>query len=504
MSALTLADRFALARSDDLTLGTLLERLAAVRPGRLLATEPDGWSLTIDAAAQQVARAAGVLAPDIEHGERVLVATPNGYRLFLAVLAVARAGGVAVPVNPKMADDEIAHVVADSGATRRIDDFDDLSEAGSPCSAVTVDRRGMAVLFYTSGTTGRPKGAELSHRALVGSVGPGALVVPGMMVRRGCVSPLPVAHIAGFSLLVQMAVLGVPVHLVPHFRPDDTLDRIEATGAMMVVGVPAMYRMMLEAGAADRDLSSVRLWSSAADAMPDEVAEAFQGFGASLRLPGGRTVGRATFVDGYGMVELGGGVATRVLPPVALPVAGALRPMRGNRVRVVDDAGDDLPHGQVGELLVRGPGTMRGYHGNAGDSDRTLDSDGWLRTGDLARTRRGGFFELAGRMKDVIKHGGYSVFAREVERTLEEHADVAEAAVLGYPDPRKGEVPVAVVRRRADATVTPDALVAFVAERLSDYKVPRQVIVVDELPRTGTDKVAKRELVSLFDEPTPI
>ncbi len=496
-----LTARLALARTDDLTLGSLLGSLAAVRPGRLLATEPDGWRITIDEAADAVSRAAAVLGEEVAPGERVLVAEPNGYRLFLATVAVTRAGAVAVPVNPKMTNDEVAHVADDSGATHRIDDWNELVARGpaSGGSAVAVDRAATAVLFYTSGTTGAPKGAELSHRALVRDVGPGSLLVPGPLVQRGCVSPLPVAHIAGFSLLVRMAVMGMPVHLVPRFRPPDTLDRIEETRAMMFVGVPAMYRMMEEAGAAERDLSSVRVWSSAADALPDEVAEAFQSYGSTLTLPGGRRV-KSTFVDGYGMVELGGGVATRVLAPFDLPGTGSLRPQGSNEVQILDDEGQPVADGEVGELAVRGPDTMRGYHGNDAESERTLDAEGWLRTGDLARMTGRRSFALTGRKKDVIKHGGYSVFAREVERVLEDHPDVAEAAVLGKPDARKGATPVAVVRPTPGCDLDPEAIAAHAGDRLSDYKVPQEILVRDELPRTSTDKVVKRDLLELFDD----
>jgi long-chain acyl-CoA synthetase len=503
---MSFTDRLALARADDLTLGAFLERLARVRPDRLLASEPDRWSISVGQAAIEVAAAARTLSGRMEPGEQVLVALPNGYRLFLAVLAVNRAGGVAVPVNPKMAADEIDFLASDAGASQRIDDWSSLTSPGSaphdPTPLPSVDPRGTAVIFYTSGTTGRPKGAELTHRALLNSAGGASMFVPGGLVHRGCVTSLPVAHIAGFSLLVRLAALGVPVHLVPKFRPTDVMDRIEATRAMMFVGVPAMFRMMEEAGAPERDLTSVKVWTSAADALPDGLAERFQTYGSTTTLPWGTRV-KATFIDGYGMVELGGGVATRVLAPFDLPGTGALRPSGRNEVRILDGAGNEVPNGEVGELAVRGPGTMRGYHKQEEGADRTLDADGWLRTGDLARLTGRGSFALAGRMKDVIKHGGYSVFAREVERVLEEHPDVAEAAVLGRPDHRKGEVPVAAVRAVPGHTIDVDALVRHTASRLSDYKVPHQIVVVDDFPRTGTDKVAKRALLERFDpDPT--
>ena len=173
--------------------------------------------------------------------------------------------------------------------------------------------------------------------------------------------------------------------------------------------------------------------------------------------------------------------------------------MRGHRMRVVDDAGHDAPQGEVGELVVKGPGVMRGYHGKDDATAEAMLPGGWLRTGDLARLRRFGFLEFAGRKKDVVKHGGYSVFAVEVEAVLNQHPAVAESAVLGLADERKGEVPVAVVRLKPGASLQPGELISWAGQRLSDYKVPQQVRIVDELPRTGTEKVQKSELRRLFD-----
>jgi acyl-CoA synthetase (AMP-forming)/AMP-acid ligase II len=318
------------------------------------------------------------------------------------------------------------------------------------------------------------------------------------------VSGLPVAHIAGFSMLVSTGAGGLPIYLLRRFRPDTALDAIETRRPFMFVGVPAMYRMMWEAGAPDRDLRSVRVWASGADAMPFDLAQSFQKLGSLLRLPGGRHVGRAMFLDGYGMVELGGGVALKLLPPgPPLPVKGLLgAPMPKYKLKVVDDQGSPVPRGEVGELMVSGPGVMRGYHGQAAATDGTLTPDGWVRTGDLARAHRLGLIEFAGRKKDVIKHGGYSVFAAEVEAVIEQHPDVTECAVVGLADERKGQVPAAVVVGRADAEPAPseDAIIGWARERLADYKVPTRVVFVAELPRTGTEKVQKAQLPGLFAE----
>jgi acyl-CoA synthetase (AMP-forming)/AMP-acid ligase II len=200
------------------------------------------------------------------------------------------------------------------------------------------------------------------------------------------------------------------------------------------------------------------------------------------------------------MVELGGAVATRVSPPyLPLPLGDALGVvLPGYETRVVGDDGATLPPGTVGELWVRGPGVLDGYHGDAAATADAITEDGWLRTGDLARRGALGLLVFAGRKKDVIKNGGYSVFAVEVEASLEEHPDVAEAAVIGLPDERSGEVPAAAVRLRPGATVTTDELVSWAAGAMASYKAPRRIVVVDDLPRTGTTKVQKDQLRPLF------
>jgi acyl-CoA synthetase (AMP-forming)/AMP-acid ligase II len=498
-----LRDRVDLVLGRDLTLGTLFERLARVHgDARLVEEDGDGLRLTYAEAATLTGRWAGALRSRIATGDRVVIATPNGYTLLLLCAAASRAGGVAVPVNPQMRDDEIAHVVHDSDAAHTVRDAAEL-EGGDEVAAARAAPDDVAALFYTSGTTGKPKGAQLTHRALVGQAGRGALF-PSRLRRDEAVTGMPVAHIAGFSMLVQAAMLGVPVYLLRRFRPDAALDAIERRRATVFIGVPAMYRMMLEAGARERDLSSVRIWASGADAMPFELARTFQRLGATATLPVvDKPVGDALFIDGYGMVELGGGAALKVLPPL-VPLRGAMAlPLPGYKLKVVDDAGAEVGDGAVGELVVKGPGVMRGYHGQPAATDEALTADGWLRTGDLARRRRLRFFELAGRKKDVIKHGGYSVFAVEVESVLALHPAVAEAAVVGLADERKGELPAAAVIVRDGHDVTEAELVEWAEARLSDYKVPRRVMLVPALPRTGTEKVQKDEVKRLFTSPPP-
>lgn len=492
-------ERVGLVLGRDLVLGTLAERLGRVHGDRRFVLEREsGRCLTFADAADVVDRWAGAIAKEVSPGAKVVLATPNGYDQLLLSLAASRAGALAVPVNSLMRPDEIDHVVADSSADLVLRSADDLGDAEPLGAAVPADPGDVAALFYTSGTTGKPKGVQLTHQSLIGSLGPAA-AMPSYLRHDEAVHGLPMAHIMGFTLSLGLAVAGVPAFFLHRFNPVVALDAIEQQRATVFCGVPAMYRMLLEAGAEERDLSSVRVWISGADAMPADLAAAFKRLGASVTVPFFGPVGQATFAEGYGMVETGGGVAVKLSLPFMSGVGESVgRALPGNKFRVVDEQGRSLPVGQVGELQVKGRGILTGYHGSPAATADVMTDDGWLRTGDLARLGPRGTVVFVGRQKDVIKHGGYSVYAVEVEQTLEGHPDVVEASVVGIDDPRKGEVPVAVVRLRPGVDLAALELGAWAAERLSDYKVPQRFEAVDDLPRSGTNKVQKSELKKLF------
>lgn len=487
-----------LVRHDE-SLGTVMESLAEVHRHRVLVTDPDGRRLTYQQAAKRVRRWAGGIAAATEPGDRVVLHTTNTYDLFLLCLAASRAGRVPVPINPQMRADEVAHVVADSGANLVVRSVHEVDGAEPLLDSVSVRPDDVAALFYTSGTTGQPKGAELSHRALVGSSTAG-VAWPAGLHRDEAVVALPIAHIMGFAVLMGLACVGIPTYLLPSFRSGDVLDAIESRRATIFIGVPAMYRMLLEAGAESRDLSSIRIWGSGADAMPADLARRFKQMGATVSLPLIGPVGEATFVEGYGMVEVGGGVAAKVSPPLldlGLGESVGIQ-LPGYSFRVVDESGADVGTGSTGELWVRGPGVIKGYWNAPEISARTVTTDGWLRTGDLVRKGLLGTVLFVGRGKDVIKHAGYSVYALEVQEVLEQHPAVLEAVVVGLPDETMGEIPAAVVRLVAGSDLGALALEDWASERLARYKVPRRWVAVDELPRTGTSKVQKQHLLALF------
>jgi long-chain acyl-CoA synthetase len=488
----------ALRRPD--TLATVADRLRRLHGDRIMVTEADGGrELTFRAGAELVDRWSDAIAARISPGDRVVLAVPNGYDQLLLCLATSRAGGLPVPVNPQMRAAEIRHVTTDAAASLVVENLADLAGSAPRIDGATPRTDEVAALFYTSGTTGRPKGAALTHRALVGQVGPAALL-PGFLAGGEVVAALPVAHIMGFVTYLGVAIAGIPLHTFGRFSAARVLDALETRRASGFVGVPSMYRMMLEAGAAERDLRSVHVWMSGADVMPAELVRTFKAFGSALTLPLVGPVGEAAFVEGYGMVEVGGGVAVKVSPP-GLPVGmGESLGFRlpGYRFRVVGNSGRNVGVGQVGELWLKGPGVLQGYWNSPEATAAVLTPDGWLRTGDLVRRGPAGTVLFQGRAKNVIKCGGYSVYPREVEEVLEGHPRVTEAAVVGLPDDQLGEIPVAAVRILPGEPLDEAELLAWAEERLSRYKAPRRIKVVRTLPRTGTDKVQADRVRRLF------
>jgi acyl-CoA synthetase (AMP-forming)/AMP-acid ligase II len=499
--------RLRVGLGGGLTLADFADTVAALHGGATALHEehPDGTvrRFTYDALAQRVARWSAAVAARTRPGEAVVVATPNGVDQLLVCLAAARAGRLPAPVNAQMSPTEVDHVIADAGATLVVRDGAELERGrgsrSSPAPAVAAEPDDLAALFYTSGTTGRPKGAELTHRALVGQLSSAALLPP-VLGGSEVLMALPVAHIMGFIGLLGPLVAGAPVYFIDRFSAARVLEVIEQRRISAFVGVPAMYRMLLEAGAEDRDLRSVRAFASGADVMPAEVARAFKSMGATITLPLVGSLGEATFVEGYGMVEVGGGVAAKVSPPLlSVGLGDSLGfPLPGWRMRVVDPEGRSVKAGSVGELQLKGPGVLKGYHGDPGSSAAVITDDGWLRTGDLVRAGAFGTVLFHGRSKHVVKSGGYSVYPVEVEADLEEHPDVLEAAVVGLPHPKLGEMTAAAVRLRPGAKLSAEDLMAWAESRMAHYKAPKQIVIVDDLPRTGTRKVQRDRLTDLF------
>jgi acyl-CoA synthetase (AMP-forming)/AMP-acid ligase II len=474
---------------------------------------------------EAVARyAAAHAATGISAGDRVMVLVDNRLDLFLHALAVARLRAIPAPVNPRLRAAELDAVreatgakwiVADPDVAERVrEGIDDAAtwlltsgdgsiqawlEANSDArveAPADMDASEVALFLTTSGTTGVPKAAALTSRGLLETPGRiGRVPFIGKEGRDRLVVSLPLAHVMGFGNILGMLSGGVYVIHRPRFDPHEMLDLIEEHRPNVFIGVPTMYADLEAAGAAERDLSSIRLFASSADAMPEERARRFQKYGGGIRLRN-RTLGKATFVDGYGMVELSGAGAIRLYAPgpswLRLPSIAAVVP--GLQVRAVDEDGKPVRPGKVGELQFRGVGVLDRYEGH---DDAGPHPDGWFPSGDYARVWPGGlFFSFAGRRKDRLKVGGFSVFPAEVETELAKHADIAEVALVGVRDERLGERPVALVVPRGDA-VDESALLAWAKEHVAGYRCPREVYIVDQIPRGHNAKVDRQAATEL-------
>jgi acyl-CoA synthetase (AMP-forming)/AMP-acid ligase II len=511
------AGRIKLAFDRSLTLGTITAALAEAHDDRVLLVDPlTQKDYTARSIAERVSTIAALVRKGSEPNDRVVVALANGVEFFLTCLGVLAAQRVVVPVHSSLRTDELRHVVEDCGAKLVLKKPLGGSHPTVLSPTPPLHANDVAAILYTSGTTGLPKGAELTHVGLLAGVQRLAALPFGWRDDE-VICALPISHVMGFSALLGLMCAGIRTVVFERFRPSEVLDALESRKSSGFIGVPAMYRMLEESGASNRNLRSVRVWMSGADAMPPALIATFQQYGAVAALPFlGTQLGQATFVEGYGMVELSGGVATKITPPYAgrwftKPVA---IPLPGNQLRVVDDEGHDVGPGQVGELMVSGPGVFNGYNGYNGyngpedleDPDVPADkivgvrtNDGWVRTGDLARRRAFGAVELAGRAKNVIKVGGYSVFAAEVERVLNEHELVDEAIVVGITDLRTGEAVGAVLRSgRKLGSKEIESIATYAKERLSKYKVPTHWRMIDEFDRTTTGKVRRENLRGLF------
>lgn len=438
---------------------------------------------------------------------RVVVRGSNGVMFLASVLAAARAGAVAVPVNPDLTGQELEFVVADSGArveiapaeTEAVQGVDRVEARWSPTRERTSqwpspESDEVAAVFYTSGTTGHPKGAMLTHKGLLSDMS-----LAGAYPFRGdfMVEALPTAHIMGFLVLVGVLLGGIRTFAMERFRPVAVLDALESFNASMFVGVPAMYRMLLDAGAVHRNLKSVRVWMSAADVMPRELAREFQRMGSAFTV-GGRPIGEALFVEAYGMVEYSGAAALKVSLPFWDPFSNSIGiPLPGTSVKIVDEAGREVRRGEVGEIAIRGGKILHSYRNRSDETDQAVQS-GWLRTGDLAK--RGLLTDhFAGRSKDVVTSGGYTVYAVEVEECLRGFAGVADAAVVGVADQVLGERVAVAIEAEPGAKIDIDELREWLGSQIAEYKRPVEYAIVESLPRGSTRKVKKDQVRKLFD-----
>ncbi|MGH3235136.1 MAG: AMP-binding protein, partial [Streptosporangiaceae bacterium] len=338
-----------------------------------------------------------------------------------------------------------------------------------------------AVLVYTSGTTGKPKGAELTHFQLyMNSTVAGGLF--GVRSDDVVLAVLPFFHVFGLSSVINVFVRhGGCLSIVPRFQPAAVLDAIEADRCTVIGGVPTMLHALAQMDITGRDLSALRVAVSGGASLPEDIMRTFE------------DKYHIEVLEGYGMTETASSCSFN--RPGDRKVLSIGKPLWGVTMRVCDGAGQLLPPGRehVGEILIRGHNVMKGYLGRPEATAETLRG-GWLHTGDLGYMDEDGFYFIVDRAKDLVIRGGYNVYPREIEEVLYAHPGILEAAVIGKPDERLGEEVVAVVARREGSSVTAEEIIAYCRERLAAYKYPREIRFMSELPKGPSGKILKAAL----------
>ena len=453
--------------------------------------------------------ASALMAAGVRAGDRVGLLLHNGFEFGEALLACHRLGACAVPINFRLTADEIAYILEDSGAAALISGtrpdglgrlpvelelgpaYEAAIATNQPAEQAHLHEHDPALLCYTSGTTGRPKGAILSHANLVA-----ATLSWIHEMRAGAddvwLSGQPLFHIGGINGMLPFLALGATSILLPTtgFDPEAAIRLIDEHAVTMCIFVPTQWDDVCAAAAiagTDRDRLRVAMWgaSPAAPSTLELMARTFPG---------------ADIVSAYGQTEMSGATTLLKGPDATRKIGSVGRPMLNVELRLVNDRLEDVPPGEVGEIVYRGPMVMQGYH-RLSDATEEAFAGGWFHSGDLATRDEEGYLRLVDRKKDMIVSGGENVYPAEVERVLRDHPAVADVAVIGVPHPRWVETPVAFVVT-ADGQPAPkeSELVAHCRGLLAGYKKPSAIFFVDALPRNATGKVVKRTLRDRYSQ----
>jgi acyl-CoA synthetase (AMP-forming)/AMP-acid ligase II len=485
------------------TIPALAAASAAAEPGRVAVTV-DGEPVTHAELDDAAARVAGWLARRVRPGDRVLLAAAASASFVGCYLGALRAGAVVVLANPGYTAGELGHLVADSGAVLALADPEpgrrlaglgsvpvfevaDPSSGDRGASEVAVGPRDIALLAYTSGTTGRAKGVPLTHAQLATSIR-SAMAAWRWSADDVLAHALPLYHQHGLSGLHAALIAGGTVHIRSRFSPADLVRTIEQTGATVLFGVPTIYQALMSAdvGAA-AGLRGLRLAVCGSAPLNPALAE---------RLA--EVLGRVPLIR-YGTTETGLNVSNPLDHPrgdtVGVPLPGVLARVWAGDGEAEPGTDGEAEPGTDGEIQIRGPQVLAGYWHDPAASEAAFTPDGWFRTGDIgALDPATGHLSIRGRTKEMIITGGLNVYPREVEIVLEEHPSVAEAAVAGLPHERWGEQVTAWVVMQAGHGFDEAALIAYARSRLAGYKCPKQVFQRAALPRNHVGKIVRRAL----------
>ncbi|MEW2304910.1 AMP-binding protein [Streptomyces sp. NPDC006655] len=435
-------------------------------------------------------------------GDVVALRLTNRVEFVVLLFAAWRLGATITPVNPSMTDVEVARQLKDSGARLLVSEDGEAAvadgaavlavgelhhAAAEPDQTPLADPSALALLIYTSGTTGVPKGVMLDHANIdaMADMGRRALEV-GPADR--CLLILPLFHVNGIVVSTLIPLLaGASVAIADRFHPETFFDVVERERPTFFSAVPTIYSMLAALPDQVRpDTSSLRFGVCGAAPASAELLTRFE---ARYGFP---------LVEGYGLSE---GTCASTINPVAGPRrAGTVGlPFPGQEIRIVDADGSEVPPGMEGEIVVRGPNVMRGYLGRPEETANVL-VDGWLHTGDVGRLDADGYLTLVGRSKDMIIRGGENIYPKEIEDVLVGDPSVLEAAVIGVPDEKWGEVVVAYVQPRPGSTVDPSALQSLCARSLTGFKRPTAFFVVEAIPKNAVGKIDKVSLRAAHTE----
>lgn len=517
-----------LERTKELTVASALTTRATLDPQGVFLRSAAGDITFGEVDSSSDAMAAALSGLGMEAGDRVAIILPPCPEFVVSLFALAKLGAVAVPLDPGLRSMEIQYMLRHSETVcavtaeragdvdylelfeelaptlpelqylvtageedlwydDRVFQFEDLLSAGMGRDYAPIDREGAESCFalvYTAGTTGKPKGVELSHRSLV-AVASGTAEALELSADDRIVGVSALFHVWGLGPGLLSSVLsGASLVLQPEPDAATTVSLAEAHRATVHHGVPTLFIEVLEEQERRaRDLSALRLAVLAGAPVEESLLRRVE----SSLCP--------TAVAAYSITEAGSTVSlARPSDPPTVRYQTVGRPIPETEVRIVGEDGADLPVESVGEILVRGPGVMLGYHRQPGETRRVLDEEGFLHTGDLGLVDEEGHLHLVGRRKEVIIRSGFNVYPREVESRVSAHPAVHEVAVIGVPDPRLGEAICACVVPEEGAIVTEDEIVRWCREVLAAHKIPDAVRFVDAFPRTGTGKIRRVEL----------
>ncbi|TET87096.1 MAG: long-chain-fatty-acid--CoA ligase [Dehalococcoidia bacterium] len=472
----------------------------------------------------------------IKKGDMVAILQVNCTQFLETYYAVAKLGAILVPLNFRAKEDELTYMLNNSGAVaifvgdryvnmvnamrpnlasvqhyisidgkqENMHYYEDLISSGSPDEVMPdVDDEDTTLLMYTAGTTGRPKGVPMTHNSygiyVLDNVDP-----PSPDIEEKNLLTVPLYHVAGFQALLAAVYGGRTLLMMRQFEVNEWMDAVQREKANRAMLVPTMLKRVIDNPDFDKyDLSSLRVITYGAAPMPFEVIKK-----AIEVMPNVR------FINAFGQTETSSTITT--LGPEDHVISGTPeekakklkrletsigRPMSDVEMKVVDADGNDLPPGEMGEFVARGPRIMKGYFKDEEKTAQAFTKDGWLRTSDTGYMDEDGYFYLAGRGDDMIIRAGENISPEEVETVLYSHPKIEEAAVIGIPDPEWGQEPRAVVVLKEGKSASPEEIIEYCRQKLSSFKRPRSVIFVDELPRNPMGKVLKRVLREQYGQP---